>query len=57
MTGKTFELRLQEFEERTERVRNLREEYTAADTGLQALTSAVEEKKVIILMSTCPSFG
>lgn len=46
--GETSELRFQEFEERTERVRKLREEYTAADTGLQALTAAVEGKKVIL---------
>ena len=48
---KRLMLRFQEFEERTERVRKLREEYTAADTGLQVLTAAVEEKKVILSLS------
>ena len=37
---------LQEFEERTEKVRQLKEEYAHASTGLQALTAAVEQKKV-----------
>ena len=36
----------QEYEERTERIRKLKDEYTSHSTGLQALTAAVEQKKV-----------
>ena len=39
-------LAMQEFQERTEKVRNLKEDFAHASTGLQALTAAVEEKKV-----------
>ncbi len=42
----TLWLWLQEFKERTESVRKLKEEYGDASTGLQKLTAAVEEKKV-----------
>ena len=37
---------MQEYKERTERIRELREEFTTASTDLQTLTTAVEEKKV-----------
>ena len=36
----------QEYKERTERIKELREEFTTASTDLQTLTTAVEEKKV-----------
>ena len=37
---------MQEYKERTERIKALREEFTTASTDLQTLTTAVEEKKV-----------
>ena len=37
---------MQEYRERTERIKELREEFTTASTDLQTLTTAVEEKKV-----------
>ena len=37
---------VQEYKERTERIKELREEFTTASTDLQTLTTAVEEKKV-----------
>lgn len=39
-------LLLQEYEERTDKVRKLKEEFANASSGLQTLTSAVEKKKV-----------
>ena len=39
-------LLLQEYEERTDKVRKLKEEFANASSGLQTLTAAVEKKKV-----------
>jgi len=39
-------LLLQEYEERTDKVRKLKEEFANASSGLQTLTSAVEKRKV-----------
>ena len=42
---------MQEYKERTERIKELREEFTTASTDLQTLTTAVEEKKVRCTLS------
>ena len=41
---------MQEYKERTERIKDLREEFTTASTDLQTLTTAVEEKKVSCML-------